>query len=274
MARYGQKLESSFFKGEIPTLNLSDEEWRHLLSIIQKLGKSGGDKQAENSSRAELKSICDKYLEHRTRELKATKVSECQKLIDDKKKIVKAVGELARLCSLPGKTDSDKVISTKFETSLLEYFDSHPIHLDVDSVVERDKDGGDWKLSHEENSRKRFGVKLSYEHLYGVAIQVSSALKEIEQGLSQYKESGSNPFQPGLAFQEWIYDVKQWAKANGYYHGYSLINGEPPPFAIFAFRLHNLFPHNCRENQLSSTVAMGKRIGRSTLSRIDPNRKN
>lgn len=274
MAKYGQKLEMSSFTGEIPTLNLCDEKWSDLISIIQKSGQSGGGEQSKNNSRAALKSICDKYLEHRTYEIKAIKASDYQKLLDEKKKVGQAAAKLAQLYNMPNKTDSDRVVATEFERLWSKYFRLNPMHLDFDAVVERDKDSDDWKLSYDEDNRKRFGVRLNHVHLCGIAIQISSALKIIEEDFSLYKESNNKLFYPGVAFQKWIDDVKQWAKANDYYHGYSpsayADKSEPSQFANFAFKLHNLFPDECSEEQMANAVAMGKRIKRVCLNQKRP----
>lgn len=268
MPNPGQRRKISFFEGEPPKLNLNDDDIFKLIDIIRKSNRDNYQPQAEKTSIKELIKICNGYLELCTFEIKAVKTSEDRKCFEEKKKAATiAVQKLTELSVKPNATDGDKALNAK----LLEQLWSNPIRIGAGTLVQHNKpkfigDEGTyiWKKLSAEDNEKCFGIRLDAALLHNIARSIASALKNIEEELTKYEQSGSSPFNPGDAFRKWLLELKVWAKENGHKHGYSPNGTKPSHFAKFAFELHSLFPSDCKQKQMNSPGAMGDRIKSAT----------
>jgi hypothetical protein len=88
-----------------------------------------------------------------------------------------------------------------------------------------------------------FALRLTRVGLMEVAIGLTRAMSEAEKEIAaQETDHTERGFVPGIAFTEWLKEMRGWAMHNGFRYGPFKWDGSPSRFSEFLFEINKLFP--------------------------------
>lgn len=239
MGRVADRIPVYSSKTPIPTFDLSDEDYGRLEGD---LGQSIPD-----DARPALLQSCRTYLHWRDAELHADEIKEAHTAWGKTRKQIEAFLEVGD-GAIRGQGEAGEWI----DHLLFDALEHLPIAL-----TERDLEpsGLDPFLSKGHvDTDQHLTVTPNFAMRLGIALRI--AVDQVEAAIA----GAGSGFKPGMAFQEWLGDMREWAVTNSLRHGAD--NERASRFAIFLHSLHGSFPEHLREAQMNSAEAMNARLRR------------
>lgn len=184
-------------------------------------------KEMSQESKAELVEICNRYLMKRTFENKAKLLSEKIKLAGKYQKKAKTFLDLAHSLSHP-ENDLDAYLAAEIEHHL-----------------------------------KSARIAAHPDLLSEIAFQLEYSTRVVRDQIENERDSLYPITRAGIAFENWVLEVRKWAKTHGYSYGGNRNDySAPTPFCVFLFNLNKRFPERLRP-PVASPGAMGERLNRA-----------
>ncbi len=246
MARTRPMLSSATSSGDRPVLDISDDQWDELYELY------GQDPSPP--ARSAAVNICENYLIWKRVELNALPVAAMDTHL---KRVEGATAHFTKFAygQIIPFDDAGRELNVILDDELKGQF----YGMTGKEVSRFNKNKSDWQCFDESESMQ---VALSLNQLAQIGMALNVAVKKSRKIVDEKLSEKRSGWQSGQAFNEWLIQMRDWAKGNRFRHGMEKDSG-PSSFAEFLFGINRRFPEDMRDT-VASPAALAKRVKRVT----------